>query len=123
MEHTWQATVDTFAAGIWVATILCAQAVAERVLAGILALQELPGRPGNPPKGWEGWGMGGLLRHVRERGWPPDDLLEELEAARACDFSARLSASGSNAMMLTVHAHVLAAASVPAHGSRAGVFE
>jgi hypothetical protein len=54
VEHTWQATVDTFAAGIWVATILCAQAVAERTLAGMLALQELPGHSGDPPKGWEG---------------------------------------------------------------------
>lgn len=79
VEHSWQATVDAFAGGIWVATILCAQAVAERVLAGMLALQELPGRAGNPPKGWEGWGMGKLLAHVREQGWIPDDLIAALD--------------------------------------------
>lgn len=79
VEHIWQATVDSFVSGNWVATILCAQATCERTLAGIVSLQELPGRTGNPPSGWEGWGFGALLKYFRKQGWVPDDLLDELD--------------------------------------------
>ena len=64
-------TVDSFAGGIWVATILCAQATCERALAGILSLRELPGYGMEAPKGWEKWGLGTIMRHVRKQGWVP----------------------------------------------------
>ena len=73
------ATVDSFVAGVWVATILCAQATSERVLAAIVSLRELPGYGFEGPRGWEGWGLGRLIRQVRQQGWIPADLLDDVE--------------------------------------------
>jgi hypothetical protein len=78
-ELLWHATVDSFAGGIWVATILCAQATCERALAGIVSLRELPGHAIAAPKGWEKWGLGTIVKHVRKQGWVPDDMLDDLE--------------------------------------------
>lgn len=75
----WYATVDSFAGGIWVATILCAQATCERALAGIVSLRELPGYGIEAPKGWEKWGLGTIVKHVREEGWVPVDVLDDVE--------------------------------------------
>jgi hypothetical protein len=74
------ATVDSFVAGVWVATILCAQATSERVLAAIVSLRELPGYGFEGPRGWEGWGLGRLIRHVLQQGWIPADLLDDVES-------------------------------------------
>jgi hypothetical protein len=74
----WDATVDAFAAGIWVATILCAQATCERSMAGLVSLRELPGYGMEGPKGWEQWGLGKLIAHVRTQGWVPGDLLDDV---------------------------------------------
>jgi hypothetical protein len=75
----WYATVDSFAGGIWVATILCAQATCERALAGVVSLRELPGYGIEAPKGWEMWGLGKIVSHVRKQGWVPSDVLAEVE--------------------------------------------
>jgi len=75
----WYATVDSFAGGVWVATILCAQATCERALAGIVSLRELPGYGIEAPKGWEKWGLGRIVKHVREQGWVPVDVLDHVE--------------------------------------------
>ena len=75
----WEATVDCFAQGIWVATLLCAQATCERTLAGIISLGELPGAGISGPKGWERQGLGALLGHVRQYGHVPADVLDAVE--------------------------------------------
>ncbi len=75
----WEATVDSFAGGVWVATILCAQATCERVLAGLVLLRELPGYGIEAPKRWQTWGLGTLIGHVREQGWVPTDLLDAVQ--------------------------------------------
>jgi hypothetical protein len=72
----WEATVDCFAQGIWVATLLCAQATCERTLAGILSLEELPGAGITGPEGWERQGLGALIGHVRKDGRVPADVLD-----------------------------------------------
>jgi hypothetical protein len=74
----WYATVDAYIAGNWVATILCGQATCERVLAGLVSLNELPGAGIVGPKGWERWGLGKLIEHIRSLGWVPDDLLDKV---------------------------------------------
>jgi hypothetical protein len=75
----WDATVDSFASGVWVATILCAQATCERVLAALVSLRELPGAGIKGPKNWEKWGLGRLIEHVRAQEWVPEDLLDEVD--------------------------------------------
>jgi hypothetical protein len=79
----WYATVDAFAAGNWVATVLCAQATCERILAELTSLMELPGLASSAPKGWEDWGMGPLIRHIRNANLVPSDLLDEVQVL--CD--------------------------------------
>jgi hypothetical protein len=74
----WEATVNSFSSGIWVATILCAQATCERVMAALVDLRELPGYGLEGPKGWETWGLGRLIKHVRTQGWVPKDVLGEV---------------------------------------------
>jgi hypothetical protein len=75
----WEATVDCFAQGIWLATLLCAQATCERTLAGIISLGELPGAGISGPKGWERQGLGALIGHVRQYGHVPADVLDAVE--------------------------------------------
>lgn len=79
----WHATVDTFAQGIWVATMLCAQATCERTLVGLISLSELPGAGLVGPKGWKSWGLGTIIKHVRKEGLVPDDLLDDVQTL--CD--------------------------------------
>jgi hypothetical protein len=79
----WYATVDAYIAGNWVATILCGQATCERVLGGLVSLNELPGAGIIGPKGWERWGLGNLIKHIRSLGWVPDDLLDD--AMEVCE--------------------------------------
>jgi hypothetical protein len=67
----WYTTVDAYIAGNWVATILCGQATCERVLGGLVSLNELPGAGIIGPKGWERWGLGNLIKHIRSLGWVP----------------------------------------------------
>lgn len=74
----WEATVDSFANGIWVGTILCAQATCERVLAGLVSLREPPGYALKGPRGWQNWGLGKLIAHVREHRWVEADLLDSV---------------------------------------------
>lgn len=79
-ELLWQATVDSFVSGVWVATTLCAQATVERCLAGMVSLQRLPGLPDNePPKNWTKWGLGSLIDHVRTQDWVPSSLLDDVQ--------------------------------------------
>jgi hypothetical protein len=70
--------VDTWIAGTWVATILCAQATCERTLAGMVSLNALPGAGIKGPKQWERMGAGKLLQHVREQHWVPDGLIDDV---------------------------------------------
>lgn len=72
----WEATVDCFAHGIWVATLLCAQATCERTLAGIVSLGELPGIAIAGPKGWERQGLGALIGQLRKDRRVPADVLD-----------------------------------------------
>ena len=74
----WEATVDAFVAGNWVAALLCAQATCERVLAGLVSLHGLPGLLGSEPKNWEKWGLGRLIEHVREQRWVESELLDDV---------------------------------------------
>ena len=78
-ELLWQATVDAFSHGLWVATILCAHATCERTLAAIVSLRELPGWGVTTPKGWERWGLETIIKYVREHGWVPDDVLDDVD--------------------------------------------
>ena len=73
----WGATVDSFARGVWLGTLLCAQATCERTLAGIISLRELPGYGMAAPKGWEKWGLGRIIDHIRQEGWVPAEVLDE----------------------------------------------
>jgi hypothetical protein len=75
-----------------VATILCGQATCERVLAGLVSLSELPGAGIIGPKGWERWGLGKLIGHIRSLGWVPDDLLDNV--TQGCARSASHSVTG-----------------------------
>jgi hypothetical protein len=63
----WDATVDSFSSGVWVATILCTQARhgCTRFLAGASRL-----RPGRAK------GLGEV--HVRTQGWVPKDVHDEV---------------------------------------------
>jgi len=74
----WDATVDSFASGVWVATILCAQATCERILAALVSIRELPGAGIEGPRNWQKWGLGTLIKHVRNQGRVPEDLLNEV---------------------------------------------
>lgn len=56
---------------------MCAQATCERTLAGIVSLRQLPGYGLEAPKGWEKWGLGKIIQHVREQGWVPADVLND----------------------------------------------
>jgi len=76
----WDATVDAFVSGNWVATLLCAQATCERVLAGLMSLQDLPGVGATLPKNWEErWGLGRIIGFIREKALVPDPLLDEVQ--------------------------------------------
>ncbi len=76
----WESTVECFMQGLWVPTILCAQATCERTLAGVVALRELPGYGITASPGWEQrWGLGRIIKHVREQGWVPSDVLDDVE--------------------------------------------
>lgn len=79
----WRSTIQCFVHGLWVPTILCAQATCERTLAGIVALRELPGYGATAPRGWERWGLGAIIKHVREQGWVPTDALDDVD--RLCE--------------------------------------
>jgi hypothetical protein len=75
----WEATVDAFVVGNWVATLLCAQATCERVLAALVSLHELPGYGDATPKNWEkAWGLGKILGHVQAQGWVEPELLADV---------------------------------------------
>ncbi len=77
-ELLWKSTVDAFTQGLWVATIVCAEATCEGTLAAIVSLCELPGWGVPASIGWERWGLGILIEHVREHGWVPDDVLDDV---------------------------------------------
>jgi len=77
-ELLWSAAVDAFVAANWVATILCAQALCERTVAGLVSLNELPGAGYAAPKNWERMGLGELLKHTGA--WLPPELLEDVQA-------------------------------------------
>jgi hypothetical protein len=75
----WEATVDAFVDGNWVAALLCAQATCERILGGLVSLHRMPGLAGSEPKDWERqWGLGKLIGHVREQGWVEPQLLDQV---------------------------------------------
>ncbi|MBF4601897.1 hypothetical protein ITJ55_13860 [Frigoribacterium sp. VKM Ac-1396] len=76
---TWQAAVDAFAQGNWVATLLCCQATCERTIAGLIAVTEL----GHENRQWERMGMGRLLDYAVEKALIPDSLSAELRLV--CD--------------------------------------
>ncbi len=58
----------------------CAHATCERVLAGLASLHELPGHADPAPNGWESWGLGKLIGHVRRQGWIEPDVLDDVAA-------------------------------------------
>ena len=72
----WQATLASFANGIWVATILSAQATCERTLAGLMNSVYAVNKP---PRGWESWGLGRLINHLRVARLVRDELLDQVQ--------------------------------------------
>ncbi|WP_417219623.1 hypothetical protein [Arthrobacter sp.] len=79
-QLVWDAAVRSFLDGNWVAAILCAHAVAERELAGMVpalstsALNQFQ----SPPKRWERMGLGELLTAVEKFGVLDPELLSDL---------------------------------------------
>jgi hypothetical protein len=47
-------------------------------MAALVSLRELPGYGLEGPKGWEAWGLGKLIKHVRTQGWVQEDVLDEV---------------------------------------------
>lgn len=92
----WYATVDAYIAGNWVATILCGQATCERVLGGLISLNELPGAGIIGPRAGSGGGsaissstfgpLAGFLTTCWPRPW---------KCARSTSPSALASTAGS----------------------------
>lgn len=74
-ERLWDATLTAFVQGNWVAAVLCAQATCERTLAALIynlfAMSE-------PPKNWERWGLGALVKYCREERLVEEGLLDEV---------------------------------------------
>lgn len=72
----WDATLKSFAHGIWAATVMCSQAVCERTLASLLeSWYALPPEP----KGWRMRGLGWLIEHHREEGLVVPSLLDQVQ--------------------------------------------
>ncbi|HET7328398.1 MAG TPA: hypothetical protein VFJ14_14055 [Nocardioidaceae bacterium] len=76
----WDATLDSFAHGIWAGTIVCAQAVCERTLASLI---ETWYAIHPQPKGWRMWGLGRLVAHFRDSNLADPNLLDQVQ--HVCD--------------------------------------
>lgn len=74
-ERLWDATLTAFVQGNWVAAILCAQATCERGLAALIYNLFMLS---DPPKGWDKWGLGGLVNYCRKQQLVDDRLLDEV---------------------------------------------
>lgn len=74
-ERLWDATLTAFIQGNWVAAVLCAQATCERTLAALIYnLFSM----GEPPKRWERWGLGELVKYCRKERLVDEGLLDEV---------------------------------------------
>lgn len=73
-QLAWDAAVQTFLAGIWIACIFSCHVVCEREVAGVLAM--LPDDA--KAKAWESFGLGRLLSEVERHRLLPPDLLADV---------------------------------------------
>lgn len=74
-ERLWDATLTAFIQGNWVAVVLCAQATCERTPAALIYnLFSIP----EPPKNWDRWGLGALVKYCRDERLVEDGLLNEV---------------------------------------------
>lgn len=73
-QLAWDAAVQTFVAGIWIACIFSCHVVCEREVAGVLAM--LPDDA--KAKSWESFGLGRLLSEVERHRLLPPDLLADV---------------------------------------------
>lgn len=73
-QLAWDAAVQTFLAGIWIACIFSCHVVCERGVAGVLAL--LPDDA--KAKSWESFGLGRLLGEVERLQLLPIDLITDI---------------------------------------------
>lgn len=79
-QLAWDAAVQTFLEGIWIACIFSCHVVCEREVAGVLAM--LPDDA--KAKSWESFGLGRLLSEVEKYHLLPPDLLADVrEVANA----------------------------------------
>lgn len=73
-QLAWDAAVQTFLSGIWIACIFSCHVVCEREVAGVLAL--LPDDAKS--KAWESFGLGRLLSEVERHHLLPLDLIADI---------------------------------------------
>lgn len=75
-ERLWDATLTAFIQGNWVAAMLCAQATCERGLAALVYNLFVLS---SPPKGWERWGLGALVKYCRKAHLVTESLLDDVD--------------------------------------------
>jgi hypothetical protein len=73
-QLAWDAAVQTFLSGIWIACIFTCHVVCERDVAGVMAM--LPDDA--KAKSWESFGLGRLLSEVEKHHLLPPDLLADV---------------------------------------------
>jgi hypothetical protein len=84
MMSLWEATVDAYVAGNWIAAVLSAQAVCEQTLAHLVALRESPGAKVPLPKeNWERKTLGWFVDRARKEQTLSNDVLNDIQIV--CD--------------------------------------
>lgn len=74
---SWDAAIQAFLDGNWVAVVHCCHAVCERELAGVISASTARMNDEVDAK-WEAFGMGKLLDEVAEHDLLPPELIDEL---------------------------------------------
>lgn len=76
-ELAWDAAVQTFLDGIWVACIFSCHVVCEREVAGIVSVSASR-LNGEIPKNWETFGLGRLLDETTKHDLLPPSLIDDI---------------------------------------------
>lgn len=77
-QLAWDAAVQTFVEGIWVACIFSCHVVCEREIAGVLSVSNARLND-QLPKNWESFGLGRLLGEATKHHLLPTDLIEAVQ--------------------------------------------
>ncbi|MGV7586331.1 hypothetical protein PJI74_01185 [Mycobacterium kansasii] len=104
-QLAWDAAVQTFLQGIWVACIFSCHVVCEREVAGVLSVSAAS-LNGQLPKRWEKDGLGELLNIVTKHHLLPPDLIADVRqvADARKPYGHWRSAVHEESMMQRVHA-------------------